>query len=176
MIQRKIAIAGHQCAGKTEICKILCNTAELPSIIKFAYPIYLVLAALKKPKHRKFMQDFGEMAKVHFGLQIFADLFEQRVNDSCNRFYDLIICDDVRRDFEAERVLKCGFKLIYVDADRDIRKARAEAQELEFIEEHISEIQVPLLKNRALATIVNNDDDIHSLSAKVESTLKYIIQ
>jgi len=155
MIQKRIAIIGQQCSGKTTVAETISQGFEDPRLIKFADPIYGALGVMRQEKHRAFMQDFGEMVKRHFGEHVFVDIFKKRVNHE-HRFEQALICDDVRRDYEAEACVDMGFKIIYVTAPVEIRKARAEAQGLEFIENHISETQVPSLAKYANVGIINS--------------------
>ena len=179
MISKKISVIGPQCAGKTEVVKIIAGLHDSFRIIKFADPIYGALEALKKPKHRAFMQSFGEMAKIHFGEHVFVELFKEAVREAeeLNAWaggIDILLCDDVRRDYEAEAAFECGFVLIYVDADREIRKRRAEVQGLEFIENHISETEIPNLKKYAEVEILNESGNIEDLRKSVMSALSII--
>jgi len=131
----KIGIIGKQCAGKSSVAKII-QEIYGGCIIKFADPIYTVLKILDKPKHRLFMQEFSDLAKKHFGENIFVELMEQKIQQAkCDNLY----CDDIRYLNEIEMLRKYGFKFIFVGADAEIRKQRALQQGLEFNEDHNSE-------------------------------------
>ena len=169
----RFAIIGQQCSGKSTVADLLFEMWHYGKIvIKFADPIYDTLRALRQKKHRAFMQEFGEMAKRHFGEMVFVDIFKAKMRLADSKFPDmLVVCDDVRRDYEAEAVLECGFKIIYVHADRLVRLSRAKKQGLDFIENHISETQVPTLRQYAHYEIVNNVDDMRVLDKNLRAML-----
>ena len=168
MGQKRIAIIGEQCSGKSTVAKMAAKKVD-SFIIKFADPIYEALASLNKNKHRAFMQEYGDLAKKHFGPDIFVQRFHERLRSY--RFADMLVCDDVRIPIEAQAVKRAGFKIIYIMADRDVRKARAAAQGLEFIENHNSENQVAGLKDFVDLTIVNDGSEIGGLARVVDTAL-----
>ncbi|MCK5607861.1 hypothetical protein KAR91_38635 [Candidatus Pacearchaeota archaeon] len=167
----KIAVAGTQGAGKSTIAKML--SEALPGdveIIKFAGPIYGVLSCLKQDKHRKFMQDFSDLSKKYFGDGIFRDLFLGEAED-LEGFP--VICDDLRYVDEAKLVRANGFKLIFVDAVREIRKARVESQGIEFVEDHSSEQEQQRIPYEVGADIfIDGGTSLDILRANVDMTLE----
>lgn len=165
----RIAIVGQQCAGKTTAANIIAGHFDEVEFVKFADPIYQVLGVLRQDKHRAFMQDFGEMAKKYFGESIFVDLFHARM--WCKNGNSAIICDDIRRLYEFHEAKAQGFKMIYIGANKFIRRLRAEAQGLDFIENHISETEVPRMAPMADVMIINDHEGevgLRSLRAKID--------
>lgn len=167
--QQRYAIIGQQCAGKTSLANRIAETSRYPRVIKFADPIYAMIACLGQSKHRGIMQDVGELAKRHFGEMVFVDLFKRAVRDDRVRSRsELLICDDVRRDYEAEACRELGFCIVYLHADEDVRRRRAEKQGLDFIATHVSETQVESLKGYADMLFFNNDGaDIEEIAYHV---------
>lgn len=165
----KIAIIGEQCAGKTTLAESIKRAVVgTTDMVKFADPLYDALHAFKQPKHRRFLQELGDLAKMHFGELVFCDIFRKCVgatdifNLSCSKdeYISMILCDDVRRSYEVQTALDCGFFIVYVSAEREIRKMRAENQGVDFVEGHNSETEVPSLKQHADVSFVNNSDNL----------------
>ena len=169
---RKIAIIGPQCAGKTTVAQALAQYALRPVTVKFAQPIYDVLAALDRPKHRLFMQEFADVAKRHFGQDVFVNLMVPQVDQAIASRADLILCDDLRYLAEADLVQETFF-LVYVEAAEAVRQSRATAQGLVFNAQHNSEAELEELKHRADFVVVNHGhlDDLHLEAAQVADTL-----
>ncbi len=170
----KIACIGQQCSGKTTLAKFFMNRFKAVYHIKMADPIYNALEGLKQKKHRAFMQQFGDLAKKHFGEEIFAEILEKRVlkiQDDIKKMnivnnivapekYDfedkiLIINDDVRFDYELKYVKRLGFKLCSVICPTEVRAQRARRLGLDFIENHQSETEIPQLLHEADYEITN---------------------
>jgi len=153
----KVAIIGQQCSGKTTLSNMLRKHVPHSRVIKFADPIYHAQNGLGQPKCRAFMQDFGDLAKRHFGEMVFVNAFEKSFradalashgNEWIN-MYDMVLCDDVRRTYELTKVKELGFSVVYVDTPENIRKARAEHLGLEWIPNHNSETEVPSMRDDA---------------------------
>lgn len=172
--QLKIGIIGQQCSGKTTVANMICHMFRRPRIIKFADPIYDTLKALRQEKHRGFMQAFGEMAKVHFGEHIFVDIFNKKLEGFEFSGADLLICDDIRRTYEAQAAKEAGFKIIYIKCNRETRLGRAQSQGLEFIENHISETEVPDLEIYADYVLFNEGIFQTGLSGVVSGLIESI--
>jgi dephospho-CoA kinase len=160
---KKIGIIGQQCAGKTTITKLIQEIYENNTvyILKFAEPIYQSWAALHQDfKNRGYMQEFGDLAKKYCGLEVFARCFEINVADAIQihmKDNDILVCDDIRYQYEVDTALKLGFKILAVEADKDIRRQRAMGQGLDFIEGHNSETEIPTLISEADYVLINND-------------------
>jgi dephospho-CoA kinase len=153
---RKIAIGGQQCAGKSSIASILCNNHYKESttrIIKFADPIYTAIDGLGKQKHRKFMQEYGDLAKKHFGEHVFLERF---LNETEKSDADVLICDDMRFDFEVDALIENGWDIMFVGADTHIRQKRAEEQGIELNDNHNSEAFVDYIREKSDYQIINN--------------------
>ena len=162
---RKIAIIGPQCAGKTTVAQALAQYALRPVTVKFAQPIYDVLAALDRPKHRLFMQEFADVAKRHFGQDVFVNLMVPQVDQAIASRADLILCDDLRYLAEAD-LLQETFYLVFVDAPEAVRGQRAAAQGLAFNARHNSEAELDALKYRA-DFVVSNHGNLEDLLLEV---------
>jgi|GEM_PF-2963930 len=164
----KIAFAGPQQAGKTtaalQILEKFRNKA--PVNIKFADPIYEVLNIFESTKNRYFMQDFGSLARYHFGDTIFDKIFVDSINLATNANVKVITCDDIRREHELYTAKNLGFFTIYIDAETDIRKRRAQKQNLQFREKHISETEVPALAEYC-DKIIDNSGTIEQFSYNI---------
>ena len=142
----RYAIVGEQCAGKTSVAEIIKRVLPIiptPATVKMAQPIYDILRVLGKPKHRLFMQECSDLAKKHFGNDIFLKLFEHNkgfLSSTCQ------VCDDVRYKFEVDKVREMDFKIIFITAPESKRMARAEAQGLVYNPNHNSETEVDSLR------------------------------
>jgi len=149
----KIAITGKQCAGKTTLKELFIKRYGGIEI-KFIDKLYQINDLLGVPKNRGFMQDMGEAIRKYFGKDYFVKDFIKRASQT----KDNLFCDDVRKIIEFEAVQKSGFFTIYIEADTEIRRKRAEKLELAFIEDHPAESEIALLKNRCDLIIENNDN------------------
>lgn len=160
------AFIGKQQSGKSTAAFILSKKFENSRTLRFADPIYDTLSALEETKHRAFMQEFGEMAKKHFGEMVFVNLFVRKARFIIDQKYDgrqgicqfvnAIFCDDVRRSYELDACKELGFKTVFIEADDKIRQNRATKNGFKFIENHISETEIPSLKKDADFMIINN--------------------
>jgi dephospho-CoA kinase len=122
MIRARVAFIGLQGSGKTTATEAFGNYLGDYIHFKFAQPIYDVLDAVKKPKHRLFMQQFSDLAKEHFGINIFNEIAEKKLEEYPKDA--AVICDDCRFPFEVELLKKYNFTLVYVDSPEDLRKER----------------------------------------------------
>lgn len=148
---RKIAVIGEQCAGKTTLTNIIAKEVGAGvKNIKFADPIYGALGVLGREKHRLFMQDFGDLAKKHFGELVFVNEFQQefeRIRKERGWDSELVVtCDDVRRVYEFSMVKGLGFTTVFIDTPESVREARAQKLGLQFATKHNSETEVGSLK------------------------------
>lgn len=154
----KIAVIGSQCAGKTTVAEKLMFQFHHSRLLKFAKPHYDVLRVLGQGKNRAFMQKFSDVAKEHFGQDIFIEAFKMNCKELEKKSPDLIVCDDLRYQKELDAAKALGFYTVFVDADEEIRRQRAERQGLAFITGHNSEAEVDSLKTQADIIILNNGD------------------
>lgn len=160
---KKIGIIGQQCSGKTTIAKIIQNIfSEEPAyILKFAEPIYQAWAALHQNfKNRGFMQEYGDLAKKYCGPDVIAKCFEENVvqfEQEMNGTSAILVCDDIRYIDECDIARKLNFKILGVEADKNIRKERAIRSDLDFIENHPTETEVPGLLSEADYVLINNE-------------------
>jgi len=164
----KIAIIGQQCSGKTTAANFIKQEFTVSETVKVADPLYCILSCLKQDKNRLFMQEVADLAKKHFGELILVDILKEKIKSletsyCCRGIYTgdvriLIICDDIRRQYEFDMMKELGFSFISIDASREIRKARAERLGLAFIEDHNSETEVPSLIDQA--DFIIKDDGI----------------
>ncbi|MBZ4643906.1 MAG: dephospho-CoA kinase [Deferribacteres bacterium] len=148
----KIAITGKQCAGKTTL-KELFIAKFGGKEIKFIDKLYQINELLGVPKNRGFMQDLGEAVRKYFGQDYFVKDFIKRATN-CQ---DNLFCDDVRKVLEFEATKKSGFYTIYIEANPEIRKQRAQKLGLDFIENHPAENEIILLRDKCDIVIENND-------------------
>jgi hypothetical protein len=86
--------------------------------------------------------------------------------------FEAIICDDLRYPDELDACRSLGFKVIFVYANRAVRKVRASAQGLDFIENHNSEILIPRMLDLADYKIDNSYGDVKALTVKVVKALE----
>ena len=144
----KIAVVGKQCSGKTTLVNAINERlGNCAKVVKFADPIYSVLNILNKKKNRRFMQGFGTLAMQCFGEDVFCSLFSENIksleeSSKCCGF----LCDDVRRYFEYDTAIGLGFMTVFVDTPVEVRKKRAKKLNIEFIENHESEMHVDSMK------------------------------
>lgn len=153
----RIAITGKQCAGKTTLLKFFIKKYGGKEI-KFIDKLHQINGLSGVPKNRGFMQDMGEAIRKYFGKDYFVKDFIKRASETS----DNLFCDDVRKIIEFDTVKKTGFFTIYIDADNEIRKKRAENLGLDFIEEHPAESEIELLKDMC-DIIIKNDDTLQKL-------------
>jgi len=165
---KKIAICGLACAGKTTAYK----TLGIATSIKFAQPHYDVLKILGVEKHRGFMQEFSDLAKKHFGEDIFVKIFENKTN-LYNTIKSSLACDDLRFEIEFESCLKNDWALIYIDADEKLRKERSDKLGLEWHPNHNSE-KAHLFKEKCHYIIENNGgiEDFKKRMRKINMSIK----
>ena len=147
---KKIAICGLACAGKT----MANNTIVSATTLKFAQPHYDVLNILGVNKDRLFMQEFSDLAKKHFGQDIFVKIFESKT-EIYERIKSIVICDDLRFQIEFDSCIKNNWTLIYIDADKFLRKERSDKLGLKWNPNHNSE-KSHLFKDRCHYIIENN--------------------
>jgi hypothetical protein len=171
---KKFAIIGQQCSGKTSAAGFIASEFESPYILKFAQPIYDVIAALKQPKHRAFMQQFSDLAKSHFGPLIFTDIFCATANELDREMFDVVLCDDMRFQQEVDAARELGFKIISIDAAADIRRNRAMSLGLDFIENHNSETEVPSLIWQADYVIVDHGISMGELRRQCQRAVEVL--
>jgi len=153
----KIAIAGLACAGKTTVYNNLATIYEKnTSLIKFAKPHYDVLSILGVPKNRLFMQDFSDLAKKHFGEDIFVKAYDNYVNEyEIDNNIDVLICDDLRYQIEFDYCKMNDWYLIYVESDENLRKERSDKLGLKWNPKHNSE-QCHLFYHKCDLLLKNN--------------------
>ncbi len=168
----RICIVGEQCSGKTQISNFIHDIKRCIDVIKFADPIYETLTSLREGKNRMYMQEFGDLAKKHFGEDVFVKCFESTFRWLSDSLTGVVVCDDVRRKIELDKVHQLGFKSIYVDCDRDVRKERAFKLGLEFIENHNSETEVSSLQPYCEYYIDNSDINLDVLKGTVAILLE----
>jgi len=129
----KFAITGKMGTGKSTMCKRIVAALE-PSVfvtLKFAKPIYDALSIFgQEKKHRRFMQQLGDIARFNFGDDIFEQLFEKQYSN----FIDMaapyrgqtvvLACDDCRFMGEYTLLKRLGFLVIKLVTDDVIRRQR----------------------------------------------------
>lgn len=115
----KFSISGLASAGKTTLAnEIIEASAGKLKAVKFAEPIYKALDALDRPKHRRFMQDFGDLCRLHFGDSVFEDAFSKKIKGID------FVCDDVRRFSEFDVCKENGALHIHCVCNDSVRKNR----------------------------------------------------
>ena len=178
---KKIAFIGEQCSGKTAFANRVATHFKNPKVVKFADPIYSVLMSLGQNKNRAFMQEFGDLAKRHFGEHIFANVFGCKVRDLCNlqqpygEYYDILLCDDVRYKYEFDVASAEKFITVYIKVDRDVRIKRAAKLDLAFIDSHSSEASIPELKEYCDLVIDNSVEDKKHFDNNVSKIMNLIV-
>lgn len=180
----KIACIGQQCSGKTSLANFFIKKFSQVFHIKMADPIYNALDGLKQKKHRAFMQQFGDLAKLHFGEEIFPQILEKQVVEiekhddeiAEHEFLDqiLIINDDIRFAYELKYVRKMGFKLCSIICPAEVRASRAQAQGFDFIENHASETEIPSLLYKADFVITRGEMSMEELGNTADEILEKI--
>ena len=172
----KLAVIGQQCAGKTSAAHHI-GTRFFGRVrhVKHAQPIYDVNKALGVDKHRAFMQGFGDLAKKHFGLHVFVERFTKEIKVlEAECYHDSLINDDTRFLFEMKVIKDLGFKVIFIDALSRVRRARAHSLGLSFIEDHNSEVEVPLLKDGADYIILDRGLTMDELYVRCNDAMGYL--
>lgn len=143
----KVAIVGKACSGKTSVLEVIHERVQSIDLIKFADPIYDVLKTLGVEKDRLFMQEYSDLAKKHFGDDVFVKSFKVRHDRLAFTHVNAVVCDDVRYPEELEMVKSLGFQVIYLDCDDNVRKSRHDSLGLVFNDNHSSENQVDMMCN-----------------------------
>ncbi len=161
-----IAISGKQCAGKSTVAEIISkhNGAKLCKVID---KIYQINKLLDVPRNRGFMQDLGESIRKYFGEDYFVKDLITRVKQNDYTF----VTDDMRKQIEFDTLKNAGFTTIYIDADEDIRRKRAEKLGLDFRENHPAEKEIEQLKNQC-DFVIENNGTLGELENKVTKILK----
>lgn len=161
-----IAISGKQCAGKSTVAEIISkhNGAKLCKVID---KIYQINKLLDVPRNRGFMQDLGESIRKYFGEDYFVKDLITRVKQNDYTF----VTDDMRKQIEFDTLKNAGFTTIYIDADEDIRRKRAEKLGLDFRENHPAEKEIEQLKNQC-DFVIENNGTLSELENKVTKLLK----
>jgi len=161
-----IAISGKQCAGKSTLADIISkhNRAKLCKVID---KIYQINKLLQVPRNRGFMQDLGESIRKYFGEDYFVKDLAARVKQSGCAF----VTDDMRKQIEFNTLKTAGFTTIYVDADEDIRRKRAENLGLDFREDHPAEKEIEQLRDQC-DFVIENNGTLDELENKIVSILK----
>lgn len=155
----KIAICGEQCAGKTTCAGQFLETFKNSRILKFADPHYQVLNILKVFKDRLFMQEFSDLAKKHFGQDIFVKIFEkatEEIEKDDNIKKSILVCDDLRYIIENKSCIENDWITIYINCKEEIRHARSDKLGLVWSPNHISEMELPEFRDGCDYSITNN--------------------
>ena len=165
---QRIVFIGNQGAGKTTALESVYKSSSNGFYFKFAQPIYDVLKAIKQEKHRAFMQQFSDLAKEHFGNDIFNKIAEKILEEkiSCSNIY----CDDCRYFAELDLLKKYDFKAIFIDTPEDVRKKRI--GNMFKNPNHNSELEIYDMKNMCDA-VISNDDSV-SLYTFKESVIEVV--
>ena len=159
---KKIAICGLACAGKTTAYKAIASGTTL----KFAQPHYDVLNILGVTKNRQFMQEFSDLAKKHFGQDVFVNIFEKKAK-LYSQIKSILTCDDLRFQIEFDSCMKNNWVLVYIESDEKYRKARSDKSNLSWEPHHNSE-KANLFKHRC-HFIVENNGTIKQLENKIRN-------
>lgn len=133
----KVGFIGKAGSGKTTAAEMLLEEIgkhedEMKAyILKFADPIYNTLELLGQTgvKPRRFMQEFGDLARREFGDSIFCNIFERDYKRIINNDLDsndvaYIACDDVRFVEESEMLKDNGFVLVKLICPEEDAKQR----------------------------------------------------
>ena len=190
-----ISVVGKLHSGKTTVADWLQTRLFHDNIVaralKFAAPIYEAINALGQPKHRPFMQQYGDLIKEHFGEKFLA----QQAAAEIKKFFapsegymvpsaifedtsKVALLDDMRFPFELEELKElCAsegytFYLIFVDAPDELRKARNEA--LYSGNEHKSELYISQFKKEA-SYILDNSGSFKDLHMDLEELYTSLI-
>lgn len=154
-MDQRIAICGQQCSGKTTVADILSQYYDF-KYVKFADPLYRISEAIGQPKNRGFMQEESDLCKKYFGDDIFIRLFEKQI---CG--VGSVLCDDLRYIEEMAFCKKHNFKTVYVFAEEEIRKFRANLLSLKFLPLHSSEMTTKLMVDCDF--VIYNNGSYHDL-------------
>jgi len=147
---------------------------------KFATPHYDVLDVLGVPKHRSFMQDFSDLAKKHFGTEIFIDIMKENLSTELRAWKEdsdglVLLFDDIRYPGELNTVRELAktfdirLTTIAIEASDEIRQAR---NSLTYSgQSHNSEIEIASLMAECDYTIRNESSELDFVT-EIEALLK----
>ena len=170
----KIIFTGLACAGKTEAYKYILHLYEKkiikiqPILIKFAKPHYQILDILYQNKNRLFLQEISDVAKKHFGNDIFVNIFDKNVSKYTPE--SLLICDDLRYKLEFDYAINNDWLIIFIDANEKIRKKRSDFLKLKWSPSHSSESELSLFKDNCHFHI-KNENNIDGLYNQLNTIL-----
>lgn len=172
----KIAICGKACSGKTTVAQIIREELDPLKIVtlKLATPIYNTLEALDQKKHRAFMQQFGDLAKEHFGEGIFVRVFKSRVRMAEASGVFAALCDDLRFPYEMDAMKQMGFITIYIDSGFYARTTRAQNLGLDLGSSHSSETSIDQLRPMC-DYVVDNGGGFTRLTEQVKLILSELM-
>jgi len=157
----RIAFAGGCCSGKSSAAKAtgLYN-------VKFADPLYFINGALAQTKNRAFMQEMSDLAKKHFGRNVFLDIFKNKYTGMNN-----VAVDDARYSVELEYLIDADWRSVYIMASHPIRKARSDALGLEWLPDHPSESEAMTLLPHC-EYVIKNKGSLEELQRKAGRLLE----
>ncbi len=146
-----IAVSGLMQSGKTTVVSMIqeyladknyWNTQKKSGLesyqaklIKFAQPLYdiqdFAYSRINKPttKDRKLLQFLGTDWGRGIDENLWVDLWRAETRSHLFKTgsltHQVVLCDDLRFDNEAEQVKALGGKIIWVEADADTRRERS---------------------------------------------------
>lgn len=117
-----IGITGKFGSGKSEVCNIIKNICgpNNVGVIKFADPIYELSKmiyehlGIHNKKDRKLLQFIGTDWGRKRDIDIWVDIFAKNLSEM-RRFYNVLLCDDLRFLNEYNFLKKEGFNLVKID-------------------------------------------------------------
>lgn len=136
----KLAFTGKMGAGKSSAALQALGiftekygpTDSIGYIIQFAHPLHQCAVIFhRKEKPRVFLQRLGDLARREFGDDVFENIFRNNLHGlivnklpTIHQNHVLIMTDDLRFMGEYNLVKELGFKIIKMEADEEVRKAR----------------------------------------------------
>lgn len=159
-----IAILGGQLSGKTTLAKLIKKNLAIlgtPSfILKIAEPLHSSADFFNNVngetiKKRKFLQEYGDLLRKHFGEDILIKSFFQKAH-SMERM-GVLICDDIRTRKELEKFKNNEWFIISIHADAQIINKRAQLLNCPVITKHNTESEIIDLIPQGDLIIDNSD-------------------
>ncbi len=180
MQKKIIGLTGEIASGKGTVAEYIKKNYN-GSIHRFSTILRDVLDRLYLDQSRENMQKLSTTLRKNYGQDLFSKVISQDVkNDSAK----VIAIDGIRRESDIEYLKKIdGFRLVYLEADLEIRYKRLIKRDEnsddqnkafeQFKKDHRgeSELQIKELKNIA-GEVIDNNGIMESLYQQVDKILK----
>lgn len=176
MPQIKIAITGKMGAGKSTISKIIKEIDKNTFVTSYSSMIRKILRQLNLDPTRERMQYTGDFFR-NFDQDVWTNVLLKETKD----IKETIVVEGIRYEFERDKLVSNGFKIIKINLSDDLRKKRIEIREDVNIDDniwiswqqHSTEKFVDQIK---ADFIINNNDSIEKVKKNLITILNQLKQ